>query len=116
MTTKKAPPARPGRSRKTISGWVPVCCPNWREGALCAGRDTELFFPDGDDPTLVAKAYCRRCPVRRDCLAHAIENDERHGIWGGVGEHTRELLVARVRQDRATQPWHRPGADGSTAA
>lgn len=117
MTTKKkAPPARPGRSRKTISGWVQVQFPGWRERALCTGRDTELFFPEGEQPTLVAKAYCRRCPVRDDCLAHAIEHDERYGIWGGVSEHTRELLVARIRREQSRQTWQQPGTDGPTAA
>ena len=116
MVTKKAPAARPGRSRKRVSGWAPVRQPHWREQALCAGRDTEVFFPEDQQPSRLAKWFCRRCPVRQDCLAHAIETDERYGVWGGVDEHTRELLVARIRRTGTEQTWGKPGADGPTAA
>jgi WhiB family redox-sensing transcriptional regulator len=97
MATKKAP-ARPGRRREAFTGWTPVRRPDWRDGALCAGRDTEAFFPDDDRPAIIAKSICRRCPVRSDCLAHAIEHRERYGIWGGFTEHARALLVARVAE------------------
>jgi hypothetical protein len=31
-----------------------------------------------------AVALCRTaCPVRAECLAYALANDERFGIWGG---------------------------------
>ena len=116
MARQKTPPARPGRTRKTISGWVPVADPDWADRATCAGRDTEVFFPDGDQPDRVAKAYCRRCPVQADCLAHAIENDERYGVWGGVSEHTRELLVVRLRAGYESSGWSGPRIDGPSAA
>lgn len=116
MTHRKTPPARPGRIRKTISGWAPVADPDWADRALCSGRDTEVFFPEGEQPDGVARAYCRRCPVRSDCLAHAIENDERYGVWGGVTEHTRELLVARLRPSSPDRCWSEPDVDGPSAA
>jgi WhiB family redox-sensing transcriptional regulator len=28
-------------------------------------------------------AICQVCPVRRQCLIHALEFHEHHGIWGG---------------------------------
>ena len=116
MTTKRKPPARPGRRRPGVAGWLPVTQPNWRDRAACLERDTEVFFPEGDQPTLAAKSYCRRCPVRQDCLAHSIANNERYGIWGGVSEHTRTLLIQRLRSTSPDRTWASPGADGPTAA
>lgn len=116
MAAKKAP-ARPGRRRPSFTGWAPVQRPDWRDDALCAGRDTEVFFPEGEQPTIIAKSVCRRCPVRPDCLAHAIERGERYGIWGGFTEHARALLVARVAANGASAPATTPGdGDGPVAA
>lgn len=30
-----------------------------------------------------AKGLCASCPCRAQCLAAALEGDERYGIWGG---------------------------------
>lgn len=116
MAAKKAP-ARPGRRRPPFTGWGPVRRRDWRDEALCSGRDTEVFFPEGDQPAIIAKSICRRCPVRLDCLGHAVEHGERYGIWGGVTEHTRSLLVARIAATRDSMPPVRPGdGDGPVAA
>ncbi len=96
MTIKKAP-ARPGRLRPLFTGWVPVRDAAWRERAACAGWDTGVFYPAPDESALVAKGICRLCPVRLDCLAHAIQRRERFGVWGGLTEHERDLLRARLR-------------------
>jgi WhiB family redox-sensing transcriptional regulator len=116
MTTKNAP-ARPGRRRPTFTGWLPVRDTDWRDQALCRGRETEVFFPEGDQPTIIAKSICRRCPVRRDCLAHALERSERYGIWGGLTERERQLLRARIaRVLRAAAAASTIGDDGPVAA
>ena len=39
-----------------------------------------------------AKAVCASCPVRVECLEHAIAVDERYGIWGGLTQDERRLL------------------------
>jgi WhiB family redox-sensing transcriptional regulator len=76
-------------------------------GAACAGADVRLFYPPtGLTPgpqqiehvmretqrIHAAKAYCRRCPIRERCLEHALTAPERHGIWGGLTEHERDLM------------------------
>lgn len=66
--------------------------PAWTEQALCAEVDTDLFFPDKGAPTADAKRMCRGCPVRLDCLTYALDNDERHGVWGGLSERERRRL------------------------
>jgi WhiB family redox-sensing transcriptional regulator len=40
-----------------------------------------------------AKAICRECPVRRECLEHALSVGETHGIWGGLNEAERRGLL-----------------------
>lgn len=51
--------------------------------AACVDADPEQFF--SDDMTVVerAKALCRSCPVREQCLAGALQRGEPHGVWGG---------------------------------
>lgn len=73
---------------------------DWTVHAACRGAPTELFMPgdsfdeDEDEPpypSREAKAYCDRCPVRSDCLTHALATDER-GTWGGTSTYQREQL------------------------
>jgi WhiB family redox-sensing transcriptional regulator len=49
---------------------------------------------------------CRRCPVMAQCRAHALEVGEPYGIWGGLSESERDLLlkreIGRVRSIRRT--------------
>ena len=64
----------------------------WRERALCAQVDTELFFPEKGGSTKEAKAVCSRCDVRPECAAYALDRNERYGIWGGLSEVDRRRL------------------------
>lgn len=73
----------------------------WQESAACTGDKAALFYP----PLLVekkadrtlrerrAKAVCQSCPVRDACLDHAVDNDERYGIWGGLTGKERRLVA-----------------------
>ena len=68
--------------------------------APCKGA-THLFFQDsrGDSTTSnVAKAICQTCPHIQPCLDYALDNDEQHGIWGGMS----------IRQRRKHAGKHRP--------
>ena len=47
-----------------------------------------------------AKAICAICPVRIECLEYAVRTHESHGIWGGLNELERRLLI-RERERRA---------------
>ncbi|MFJ1896165.1 MULTISPECIES: WhiB family transcriptional regulator [unclassified Streptomyces] len=76
---------------------------NWRERAACREEDPDLFFPIGTTgPALVqtedAKAVCRGCPVRAECLRWALENGQDTGVWGGLGEDERRALKRRSRR------------------
>jgi WhiB family redox-sensing transcriptional regulator len=73
----------------------------WQWRAACRGEDTGLFFAPSDtevrDVKLArerkAKAICGSCPVRIECLEYAIRIRETHGIWGGLNELERRLLI-----------------------
>lgn len=73
---------------------------DWRHYAACAGEDPELFFPVGKTgPAMYqaeeAKAICRKCPVREDCLEWSLENRVDFGVWGGLDEYERRTIKRR---------------------
>lgn len=64
----------------------------WFLDAECRGVDPALFYPERGSSTREAKEVCRECPVRAECLASALINAEKHGIWGGLAERQRRRL------------------------
>ncbi len=64
----------------------------WQDKALCAQTDPEVFFPEKGGSTREAKKICLGCEVRNECLEHALQKDERFGIWGGLSERERRRL------------------------
>lgn len=66
---------------------------DWSERARCRGVDPSIFFPDqkGRDGANEAKALCRECSVRRQCLEYALLHGDR-GIWGGMTEKERRAI------------------------
>lgn len=68
----------------------------WMVDALCAQIDADLWFPEVGGSGAEAKKVCRRCPVREQCLALALESRE-WGVWGGTTERDR----ARLRREAA---------------
>jgi WhiB family redox-sensing transcriptional regulator len=73
--------------------------PAWQVRAACRGVDPELFFMDRGESTTTAKAICRGCVVRAECLEYAITEKEKFGIWGGLSERERRKI--RVSRKRA---------------
>ncbi len=74
---------------------------DWIEQANCRGVDPELFFPARGKPTRDAKALCKGCVVREECLDYALAHGERWGIWGGTTERDRRRLRRSLRQRAA---------------
>lgn len=64
----------------------------WMDDARCVNADAEVFFPEKGGSTREAKRICADCPVIVDCLNHALDNEERFGIWGGLSEQERRTL------------------------
>jgi WhiB family transcriptional regulator, redox-sensing transcriptional regulator len=83
----------------------------WQWRAACRGEDTGLFFPPSDVETRDAKvqrerrakAICATCPVRIECLEYAVRTQEPHGIWGGLNELERRVLVRERERSRVRQ-------------
>jgi WhiB family redox-sensing transcriptional regulator len=60
--------------------WTPQ---PWREKAKCLGMDNDIFFNSLGNNVEKAKKICRQCPVQRQCLEWASEEQVNHGIFGG---------------------------------
>lgn len=73
--------------------------PKWIIRANCEGEDTNTFYPaPGDvDKLRKAKSICKECKVRMECLQHALDTNERFGIWGGKSARERSLILRAQR-------------------
>lgn len=49
----------------------------------CHVGDPDLWFADSPAELERAKDLCADCPMRRGCLAAALERAEPWGVWGG---------------------------------
>lgn len=67
----------------------------WQDDAACAGSEPGPFFSTDEHTQLQALEVCRGCPVREECLEHALRHGERFGIWGGMRERERQQLSRR---------------------
>jgi WhiB family transcriptional regulator, redox-sensing transcriptional regulator len=69
---------------------------HWQELSACYGLDPEVFFPTTEEEAGLALSYCSHCQVREVCLAWAVRNGERYGVWGGTTEQQRRRLIRQV--------------------
>ena len=80
---------------------------DWADDAACraaiaAGTHRQdQWFPErgatkSSPPLAAALAICADCPVRTECLEHALDTYEKHGVWGGQTERERRMM----RRDR----------------
>lgn len=83
----------------------------WAEHAACKGEPADVFFPRharhgrrGRDNSVyrTARSICAACPVRAECLTHAIAHDERHGMWGGHTPEERDVMPGERLGTRPT--------------
>lgn len=72
-------------------------------------KEPELFFAESPQDVELAKALCAECPIRRACLAGALERREPWGVWGG------ELFIRGVVVPRK-RPRGRPRKNAEVAA
>lgn len=49
----------------------------------CHAGDPDLWFAEEPADLERAKALCGDCPLRRQCLAAALDRAEPWGVWGG---------------------------------
>ena len=60
----------------------------WPSKGACRGEDPDALFVQGAAQQQ-AKLVCRACPVRSECLAHALDTRTEFGVWGGLTERER---------------------------
>lgn len=71
----------------------------WRDRAACKGISIDVFYFESDDEnrnlkkqTDKAKAFCKECPVSKECLSYALNEDIKFGVWGGFTSRERGSL------------------------
>ena len=79
----------------------------WQEQSACSSPaiDPELFFVEETlrgkkkkQKENEAKKICRKCPVVKECLLHALTVPELYGIWGGMTAEQRRAVVRDQNQ------------------
>ena len=73
-----------GREAQLRSAWV--------SKARCRSIDPDDLFVSGAAQKR-ATQFCRECPVARECLADALDHHMEWGIWGGLTERQRRVLL-----------------------
>lgn len=68
--------------------------PAWMARGLCRQIGGDIWYPEQGESNLEAKQICAVCPVRVECLDHAVTFDEVFGIWGGLSAQERRRLKA----------------------
>lgn len=69
--------------------------------AGCTTVPVEVFYgtdemPLNQEEKQQAKSICNKCPVKLDCLNHSLKTKEYWGIWGGLDERERRVLLKRT--------------------
>lgn len=67
----------------------------WMLEGECRHVQSVNFFPDTGENSDQAKAVCDTCPVKAQCLEHAITFPEYHGVWGGTTPTERKQIRGR---------------------
>lgn len=83
-------------SKSSIRRFVHAGNDGWKDRGLCVGEDPRLW--DSIDNT-EARKICRRCPVRGECLAAAIENNE-YGVWADTTWDQRQGIKRAMRAEK----------------
>ena len=68
----------------------------WQDRAACFGIDPDVFFPISEEEAGPALAFCNVCAIREECLAWALKNGERYGVWGATTEQQRRRFQRNV--------------------
>jgi WhiB family transcriptional regulator, redox-sensing transcriptional regulator len=87
----------------------------WWTRAACASADPELFFPISYSGSALrqvarAKSICARCPIQQECLSYALGAGSVQGVWGGMTEEERRLLLLRRERPARVHPVQHPRA------
>lgn len=80
--------------------------PSWRNEAACLNVNPDWFFPtsmaSGD--AWKARKVCQACPVARECLQDAMDQNETSGIRAGLSP----LQRSNLRKGKVPSPLRKP--------
>jgi WhiB family transcriptional regulator, redox-sensing transcriptional regulator len=83
--------------------------PLWFADALCKEHPELVFVPSAGPVSDDARALCRSCLVRVECLGHALVRPELVGCWGGTTAADRDRARAEgVDVDEVLELLDRP--------
>src|SRR4051794_16988571 len=98
--------ATPGGDQMTLSANTGTSLPlmadpdsttGWRALGLCRMYAASTCFPSDGVGVDKARKICGNCPVKNECLEHALEHRIEHGVWGGCSERERRRILKRRR-------------------
>lgn len=81
----------------------------WMSKGACLGHDPDKWFSEEFETEIVeeAKAVCKGCPVKLECLLFATtpETEQLFGVWGGMSEsertpHQIKRVMRRMERQR----------------
>jgi hypothetical protein len=75
--------------------------PAWHALAACASADPDSWYPEQNNASSAVLRTCASCIVKTECLDQAIEDGERHGIWGGLNRAQRNAITTAAGSERA---------------
>lgn len=85
--------------------------PDWHEQARCFDKSETIFFGQSEPEvrpqyTLseikMARSLCETCPVIRQCMSSALENQEEFGVWAGSTRSQRKEMLKRIKSGVST--------------
>ena len=71
-----------------------VATGDWRVSANCRNGDPDRLFVTGAKQR-AARSICRGCPILTQCLAKALDEKIEFGVWGGMTERERRVMLKR---------------------
>ena len=89
------PSANTGTSLPLIAD--PDSTTGWMALGLCRMYAPSTFFPSDGVGVDKARKICASCPVKNECLEHALGHRIEHGVWGGCSERERRRILKRRR-------------------
>jgi WhiB family redox-sensing transcriptional regulator len=84
----------------------------WMARGNCAEEDPARFFPSDGVGVEIARRICATCPVKDECLEHALANRIDHGVWGGASERERRRILKRRRSAAPSTQETTPASPG----
>ena len=74
----------------------------WIRDGLCSSHAHPHWWKGiSSETTIEAIKVCRRCPVKEECLAFALETQQNGSIWGGLTPKERRALAGAQRRENA---------------